>query len=90
MSPCGTYMMEMLTLINIYANIYKLHCPRNAPDQQASAPGGGKMNNVQGKNSCIHCLLALSQSASVEDSRLLQLDQLRGLYTYPKSSCIKG
>lgn len=49
----------MQYLLDGDANIYNYHCPKKEPDRQASAPGGGKMNNAQGKNSCI-CLLTPS------------------------------
>lgn len=83
MSPCSTYLMEMLIFINSTAP------GKTLTDRQASALGGGKMNNIQGKNSCVYHFLALSPPVwkIVAD---LQLDQLRGLYTYPKSSCIRG
>lgn len=40
-------------------NIYKFHCPKKEPDRQATALCG-KINNVQGKNSCVCHLLVLS------------------------------
>lgn len=72
------------------ANIYKLHCPRKEPDRQASAPGGGKMNNIQGKNSCVHGLLTLSPPVWKIVADFYNLTSLEGYTCIPKAHALEA
>lgn len=72
------------------ANIYKLQSPRKEPDRQASAPGGGKMNNDQGKNPCVCQLLVPSPPAWKAVADFYNLTSLEGYMCIPKAHALEA
>lgn len=72
------------------ASIYKLHRPRKEPDRQASAPGGDKVNNVQGKNSCVRRLLVLSPPVWKTVADFYNLTGLEGYTRIPKAHALEA
>jgi len=72
------------------ANIYKLCCPRKEPDRQASAPGDGKMDNIQGKNSCVCRLPTLSPPAWKTVADFYNLTSLEGYTHIPKAHTLEA
>lgn len=72
------------------ASIYKLRWPRKEPDRQASAPGGGKVNNVQGKNSCVRHLLALSPPVWKAAADFYNLTSLESYTRIPKAHALEA